>query len=213
MNTPGDGAPAPQKTGVNGKVVVFLVFGGALLMWATVMLIGMREKGRRHAHEGVETLFSDPTQVRTWLRTQPDRWTRVTQVEGQGWVIYVPCYSSNSELAIRAPADSLPIIACEYCDSLDTYSVKSLSRARLDSIWEFGLEPAAGSLRMVPVGDSLLKAFPEAPFKDRILVWSRPRGSGKDDSMVFVPKAQESEFETLRAEDENPEGCGGAERD
>jgi hypothetical protein len=27
--------------------------------------------------------------------------------------------------------------------------------------------------------------------------------------MIFVPKAQEPEFETLRAEDENPEGCNG----
>ena len=204
--------PSEPGKGVSGKLLVFAVFGGALLMWGTVMLIGMREKGRRHAHEGMETL-SNPEQVRAWLRAQPDRWTRVTQVEGQGWVIYVPCYSSNAELAFRAPPDSLPVLACEYCDSLDAYSVKSVSRMKRDSLWELALEPAAGSLRMVPVGDSLLKAFPEAPFKDRILVWSRPRGEGKADSMVFVPKSQESEFETLRAEDENPEGCGGGDPD
>jgi hypothetical protein len=202
----------PRKTGVSGKPIVFAVFGGALLMWATVLLIGMNEKKKRHAHEGVETI-SEPTAVRTWMAGLPGRWTRVTQVEGQGWVIYVPCYSSNSELAFRTAPDSLPGIACEYCDSLDVYTVKSASRPKRDSVWEFGLDPAAGSLRLVPVRDSLLKSFPEAPFKDRILIWSRMRGEGKSDSMIFVPKEQESEFETLRAEDENPEGCGGAEQD
>ena len=52
-----------------------------------------------------------------------------------------------------------------------------------------------------------------APFRDRIMLWTRQRAEGKIDSMVFVPKTQESEFETLRAEDENPEGCGGTDPD
>lgn len=208
----GSDADASAPKGISGKPIVFGVLGGALLMWAIVLMVGFREKRARHAHKAVTTIEA-PEALRSWMRALPARWTRVTQVEGQGWVIYIPCYSSKGELAFRVPADSLPALACEYCDSLDAYTVKSAIRAGTDSSWELALEPAAGTLRMIPVGDSLLKAFPEAPFKDRILVWSRPRGSDRADSMVFVPSSQEAEFETLRAEDENPEGCGGAEPD
>jgi hypothetical protein len=208
----GSDADASPPKGISGKPIVFAVFGGALLMWGIVLMIGFREKRARHAHEDVATIDA-PDSLRAWIRGLPGRWMRVTQVEGQGWVIYVPCYSSKGELTLRAPADSLPALACEYCDSLDAYTVKSARRPRNDSAWELALEPAAGTLRLVPVGDSLLKAFPEAPFKDRILVWARARGAERSDSMIFVPASQEGEFETLRAEDENPEGCGGADPD
>ncbi len=199
------------KRGISGKLVVFLLFGGALLMWATVFLIGLQQK-RLHGGGGTD-LADTPNEVRVWLQALPQRWSRVSLVEGQGWVMYVPCYSSNSELVMRTVSDSAPGLACEYCDSLDAYGVKDIVRSQKDSVWDFRLEPQAGSLQMLPVTDSLLKAFPEAPFRDRIMLWTRPRAGGKTDSMIFVPKSQESEFETLRAEDENPEGCGGEDPD
>ena len=201
----------PPRSGVSGKWVVFVVFGGALLMWLVVFMVGLHERKTRSG-EGTEVVTTTP-QVRVWLRSLPQHWSKVTQVEGQGWVLYVPCYSANSEIAIRTVPDSAPGLVCEYCDSLDTFAVKAIALDRKDSAWYLRLAPAAGDVRILPVTDSLLQDFPEAPFQDRILLWIRPKPGGKADSMIFVPKDQEAEFETLRAEDENPEGCnaGGGE--
>jgi len=180
-------------------------------MWLVVFMIGLRER-KTHSGEGTEVVTTTP-QMRVWLRSLPQHWSKVTQVEGQGWVLYVPCYSANSEIAVRTAPDSAPGLICEYCDSLDTFAVKAIALDRKDSAWYLRLAPEAGDVRILPVTDSLLQTFPEAPFQDRILLWIRPKPGGKTDSMVFVPKDQEAEFETLRAEDENPEGCnaGGGE--
>jgi hypothetical protein len=202
---------SPSSSGVSGKWVVLIVFGGALLMWLTVFLIGLRER-RQHPGDATEVVTTSP-QVRVWLHTLPMRWSKVSFVEGQGWVLYVPCYSANSEIAIRTAPDSAPGLECEYCDSLDAFAVKAIARDRKDSALYLRLEPEAGDVRILPVNDSLLRTFPEAPFQDRILLWIRPRAGAKADTMVFVPKSQESEFETLRAEDENPEGCDGGPSD
>jgi hypothetical protein len=201
-----------KPKGVPGKWIVLIVFGGAFLMWLPVFLIGLRERRAHAGHEGAE-ITTTAEQIRPLLRSLPERWSKVTLVEGQGWVLYVPCYSSNSEAVFRTAPDSAPGIACEYCDSLDAFKVRAVARDRADSVWYLKLEPEAGDLRILPVDDSLLKAFPEAPFQDRIMLWTRQRAGGKTDSMIFVPKSQESEFETLRAEDENPEGCGGNDPD
>ena len=186
--------------------MVLVVFGGALLMWLTVFLIGLRER-REHAAEAAEVVTT-ASQVRVWLRSLPQRWSKVSLVEGQGWVFYVPCYSFNSEIAIRSEPETSPGLVCEYCDSLGAFAVKAIARDRMDSSWYFRLEPEAGDLRILHVNDSLLRFFPEAPFRNRLLLWTRARSGGKTDTMIFIPKEQESEFETLRAEDDNPEGCG-----
>ncbi|MDQ3002435.1 MAG: hypothetical protein M3Y08_14400 [Fibrobacterota bacterium] len=198
---------------VSGRLVVIVLFTGALLMWGMVFLVGVRTKSERKAEAVVEAADSatSPEAVRLWLKALPDSWIKVTQVEGQGWVLYMPCYSSNSSLVLRTVPDSLPGLACEYCDSLDGYAVKSISRNLRDSVWDLRLDPPSGRIRIHSVNDSLLKNFPEAPFKEKVLLWTRPREGGRIDSMVFVPKTQETEFEVLRAEDENPEGCGGSE--
>jgi hypothetical protein len=202
--------PKPGK--VSGRLIVLVLFSSALLMWGIVFMVGLRQKeaDRNGAAPG-EAVDSVVTaeEVRVWLKALPENWTRVSQVEGQGWVLYIPCYTSNASLAIRTAADSAPGVTCEYCDSLGAYAVRGIRHTRLDSVWELRLDPPAGSLRVLPVTDSLLRAFPEAPFKGKLMLWTRPRGGGRTDSMVFVPKSQETEFETLRAEDENPEGCGG----
>jgi hypothetical protein len=196
---------------VSGRVVVITLFSGAILMWGVVLLAGYRQKQAnrsRPAETPVIDTASGADQIRSWMSALPESWVKVTQVEGQGYVLYVPCYSSNSALTLRARADSLPGVNCDYCDSLGQYLVTGISRSRQDSVWEFRLEPKAGRIRLLPVDDTLLRNFPEAPFKDKILLWTRPRDGGRADSMLFVPKTQETEFEVLRAEDENPEGCG-----
>jgi hypothetical protein len=203
----------PAKSGkVSGRLIVLILFPGALLMWGIVFLVGLRQKqaDRNYSADAVDSATT-PDEVRSWLKALPENWVKVSEVEGQGWVLYVPCYSSNGSLLIRTQPDSLPGLNCEYCDSLGAYAVAAITHTRRDSVWELRLEPAAGRVRILPVTDSLLKNFPEAPFKDRLLLWTRLHEGGRTDSMVFVPKSQETEFETLRAEDENPEGCNAGE--
>jgi hypothetical protein len=201
-----------ERGKVSGRVVVIVLFATAFLMWGIVFVTGLRQRAAdrasRAAAEAADSAVT-PEQVRSWMKTLPQTWIKVSFVEGQGYVLYVPCYSSNSGLRLRTAPDSVPGLDCEYCDSLDSYAVKTIVHTRKDSVWEMRLEPAAGRMRILPVDDSLLKSFPEAPFKDKLLIWTRQREGGRIDSMLFVPKSQETEFETLRAEDENPEGCGG----
>jgi hypothetical protein len=206
---------------VSGRLVVFIVFGGALLLWAIVLLTGYRQKLANQALVDNPSLTRDsavtPEAIRAWLGVLPPEWLKVTPVEGQGFVLFVPCYSSNSRLTLKAAPDSLPSLACEYCDSLEDFRVTSVTRGS-DSAWDIRPEPEAGSIRIVPVTDSLLQRYPETPFRDRLLLWiraQRPDSTGRAgvDTMFFVPKALENEFETLRAEDENPEGCGGESAD
>lgn len=206
--------PKPGK--VSGRLIVLVLFSSALIMWGIVFMVGLRQKeADRNGTDPGGTTDSAATaeEVRAWLKALPESWIRVTQVEGQGWVLYIPCYTSNASLLIRTAADSAPGVACEFCDSLGSYAVSGIRHTRADSVWELRLDPLAGGLRILPVTDSLLKAFPEAPFKGKLMLWTRPREGGRTDSMVFVPKSQETEFETLRAEDENPEGCGGGGSD
>ncbi len=200
----------------SGRWIVIVLFTCALMMWGIVLLVGLRKRaertGMRETAEITDTA-SGADQVKLWMRSLPEKWVKVTLVEGQGYVLYVPCYSGNGLLSTRTIADSLPGLSCEFCDSLDDYTVTSILRNRKDSVWQLRLDPPVGTVRILPVNDSLLKAFPEAPFKDRLLLWTRPLAGGRVDSMIFVPKSQETEFETLRAEDENPEGCGGTDPD
>jgi hypothetical protein len=178
--------------------------------------VGLHKRSQRtglqDGAEGVDTA-SGAERVRPLLASLPQKWVKVSRVEGQGWVLYVPCYSGNGQVSMRSAPDSLPGLTCDFCDSLDSYSVPGILRNRRDSSWQVRLDPPAGEVRILPVNESLLQAFPEAPFKDRILLWTRSLAGGRSDTMVFVPKTLETEFETLRAEDESPEGCGEAQPD
>lgn len=215
---------------VDGRLVVLVLFAGAFLLWGIVFLTGLNQRKTRGVFpredgSAARDSTAHPDSLRAWISRLPPDWVRVTLVEGQGFVILVPCYSSNSTLSLRRPADSLPQVDCEYCDSLGRFGVLGIARDLRDSAWELHLHPPAGQVRVLSVNDSLLKRYPEAPFQDRILLWIRPRpvaamapaaGPPGDttrtlataDTLVFVPSHQENEFEILRAEDENPEGCG-----
>lgn len=204
---------------VDGRLVVILLFTGAFLLWGIVFYTGLQTKkgrsilGARGPADSVRDSTAHPDSLRAWLAGLPEDWIKVTPVEGQGMVLLVPCYTSNSALTLRRPADSLPQIECEYCDSLGRYQVFGMARDTEGGPLDILLDPPQGQIRIVPVSDTLLLRYPDAPFQDRILLWTRPRPAEDSsaaalDTMVFVPASQENEFEVLRAEDENPEGCG-----
>lgn len=218
------GTRARDRGGVDGRLVVLLLFGGAFLLWGIVFMTGVHKRQGRGgllapAEAPARDSTAHPDSLRAWLSLLPAEWVRVTHVEGQGFVILVPCFASNSVLTLRLPADSLPQADCDDCDSLGRYSVLGMARDFRDSTWELHLDPPMGGIRVLPVTDSLLQRFPEAPFQDRILLWIRPRpilggdtsrtaaSAATADTLFFVPRQQENEFEVLRAEDENPEGC------
>jgi hypothetical protein len=227
MTSPTDPSSGLQgDSGVQGKVsgplVVIVLFSCAFLMFGILFFVSYRQKLSDQAALAAQNAseFSDSATtaetVRMWMASLPREWVKVTAVEGQGYVFLVPCYSSNATLTFKSEPDSSPRLVCEYCDSLGEYAVRSIARNRRDSSWEYrlgGQEGEAGRMRIMPVTDTLLKNFPEAPFKDKILLWTRSRkdgtgGPAKIDTLLFVPKTQANEFEILRAEDENPEGCG-----
>lgn len=213
---------------VSGRVVVLILFSGALTLWAILFFISYRQKrpdpGSASADIPSSASFRDSAatsdSIRAWTRRLPQEWIKVTFVEGQGFVFLVPCYSSNSTLVFKMAPDTLPRLACEYCDSLNEYTVTGVGFNRQDSVLDLRLKPSAGEVKILPVRDSLLKRFPDTPFRDKLLLWIRARpkggettpdtlaGRGRMDTLMFVPKALENEFEVLRAEDENPEGCG-----
>ena len=207
-------SPLSSHGKVSGPVLVFTLFGLAFLAFAIIFSVAYLQKISDQkllaSENGREVLDSamTPDSVRTWLRRLPSEWVRVTAVEGQGYVLYIPCYTHNATLNFKIHADGLPKIICEYCDSLNEIIIPAIVRLRNDSSWNFQIAAQAGHFQMLPVTDSLLSHFPEAPFKDSILLWTRTAENGRIDSLLFVAKSQEGEFEVVKAEDENPEGCG-----
>lgn len=212
---------------VDGRLVVILLFTGAFLLWGIVFFTGLHTRdarrglGSRDGQAPTRDNSTHPDTLRAWLTGLPEEWIKVTEVEGQGLVILVPCYTSNSSLylkGLKPPADSLPQVECEYCDSLGRYQVLGMGKDLNSGALDLQLNPPAGEIRVIPVTDTLLLRYPEAPFQKQVLLWTRPRTQGGSqgdsltapgvDTMVFVPASQENEFEVLRAEDENPEGCG-----
>lgn len=218
---PSEGRFSGAAGKTSGKVVVFTLFAGAFLLFGILFTVSYRQKLANQA----ELLANNPSEftdsavtaesVRQWMSGLPGEWVKVTLVEGQGYVLFTPCYSPNASLTLKSRPDSLPRVTCEYCDSLGEFTVRSIGRARRDSAWEFRLESGsdAGKLRILPVNDSLLRQFPEAPFREKLLIWTRSRPGAKSDTLLFIPKTQEAEFEALKAEDENPEGCGSVPAD
>lgn len=203
-----------QSGRTSGKAVVISLFAGALLLFGILFTVAYRQKLANQADLRAMNAprYTDSAMtaeaIRSWMGSLPGEWVKVTLVEGQGFVLFTPCYSPNGSLTFKSIPDSMPRVICEYCDSLNEYGIRGIGRNRGDSAWEFNLMPAAGNLRILPVNDSLLRQFPEAPFREKLLLWTRSRQGEKNDTLIFVPKSQEDEFESLKAEDENPEGCG-----
>lgn len=220
----------------SGKLVVILLFCGAFLLTGILFSVAYRQKlmsqaniAANNASEYTDSAMTN-TEIRTWTAQVPNQWVKVTFVEGQGYVIYTPCYSHNSVLEINPGSDSnatIPNIQCDYCDNTNEYRISSIGKLRRDSSYEFNIVGENGNtplkndstvtstngsieksaFKIMNVTDSLQQQFGDAPFKEKVLLWARANEVGKIDTLLFIPKAQESEFESLKAEDENPEGC------
>jgi len=189
-----------------------VLFPLAALFCGVVFLVGLREKRMRLSGRP-EITASDNAAIRDLLDSLPSEWSRISWVQGQGWVIYVPCGSQAGALRIApdstssslrgTPADSNEMgLQCEFCDSLRHARIFKVLRFAGGNKMELDLD-TLGTATAERVDDAVAQRFANAPVKDFVLTW-RPSSA---DSLVFVPTAQVGEFETLKAEDETSAGC------
>jgi hypothetical protein len=189
-----------MSEGTPGKKIVLPLYGAAVILCGVLLWHGLAWQ-RGHA-------VPLPDEDRAAVAQLPREWTRVTKVEGQGWVVYVPCGVKGTEagsLVIESDEQS-PRLLCAWCDTVEEATVRKVSLADPASPTLLKLGDM-GEARVEPVNDGVAARFEGAPVRDYVLTWKLPGG----DSMVFVPADAAREFETLRAEDESPEGCGTGE--
>src|SRR5690606_20005899 len=128
---------------------------------------------------------------------------RITNVEGQGWVIFVPCNEEAGSLVIEAEAEN-PRLLCTYCDTITEAVVRRVTpkgkpvkvRLRLG---------AMGTTWIEPVDAAVADRFAGAVLPDYVLTRALKDGG----ELYFIPTQMTENFETLRAADESPEGCLG----
>jgi len=196
------------SSGTSGKTIIFVLFPLALLLCSMVFLVGLREKRMRLAGRP-EITASEDAAMRDLLDSIPSEWTRISSVQGQGWVIYVPCGSGVGTLRIApdSTAPSSPMgLQCAFCDSLHAAHINKVLRFAGGDKLELDLG-SQGTADAERVDDAVAQRFANAPVKDFVLIW-RPSGMDNTDSLVFVPTSQANEFETLKADDEAAQGCG-----
>ena len=196
-------SPSPAS----GKKTVFTLFALALTMGLVIFLVGLREKHKRLDGSGYplappDTAVLDPN-MRAFLDSLPGEWTRISSIEGQGWVIYSPCNSEPGVLHIVNDSSGHVSLQCEFCDSLDEARILKVLRFAGGDRLDLDLG-SLGKASTERVDDAVALRFLGAPVKGYVLTW-RPSAA---DSMIFVPTSGAREFETLKAEDESPEGCG-----
>ena len=205
----------PASGKVSGPELVFTLFGTAFLFFGIIFFFAYRQKISddqsllQEKTPRIELIDSAITreEIVGWLKKIPTDWTRITYIEGQGYVRFIPCYSSNEVIHFEFQSNSLPKLICEFCDSITNIPLNKLSHLKVDSSLDFNLSASLGNLRLFRVTEELQAHFQGAPLQNQILVWERNLEDGKMDSLVFIEKNQEIEFEVLKAEDENPEGC------
>jgi hypothetical protein len=195
---------------MSGKKLVVAMLATALILWAIVFAVALHEKHRNakawssSPRSSADTATTDAA-VRSFLDSLPKSWARISSIEGEGWSIYVPCDSQSGSLLLKSDASGHPGWHCEFCDSLGDARIFRAFRFAEEGrlALDLGLQ---GRAAIESVTDEVATRFENAPVKSFVLTWwPSPR-----DSLVFVPAEDTTEFETLRAEDENPEGCGGA---
>jgi len=185
------------KKGVSGKKTVFLLYGGALLLCLGLLAYGLYY---RTTHVVSPPL---PPEDRATLADLPQDWTRITRIEGQGWVIYVPCHEEAGSLTIEAQKEN-PRLLCSFCDTVQEATVRRVLlkgkpvkvRMRLGGM---------GTAWVEPVDAEVAARFEGAVLPDYVMTWTLPGGA----EMFFIPSQMTHTFETLRAADESPEGCLG----
>jgi hypothetical protein len=188
---------SPHKNGISGKKIVPLVYGTAVLLCAGLLWYGLNY---RKTHVVSPPL---PAEDRAHLAELPPEWTRITNVEGQGWVIFVPCSEEAGTLRIEAEAEN-PRLLCSHCDTITEATVRRVTlkgkpvKVRL----KLGV---MGTAWVEPVDAAVAARFPGAVLPDYVLTWTLDDGA----ELFFIPSQMTQSFETLRAADESPEGCLG----
>ena len=189
--------------GVSGKKIIPVLYGSAILLCLGLLWYGKMMAAKTPGKDGVPTI-----EAMEALNSLPTEWTRITFVEGQGWVVYVPCGSPAGSLRLD-PAEDNPRIACEFCDSLSGARILGFASEGLGGTPEPGVHrfdvDNGDDLRIETVNAKVLARFPEAPLRDYLLTWK----ISESKALYFVPTLQADGFETLKAEDESPEGCLG----
>jgi hypothetical protein len=189
--------------GVSGKKIVPLLYGSALLLCLGLLWYGKMKAAQTPGKDGVPTV-----EAMSALRALPTEWTRISFIEGQGWVVYVPCGSPAGALRLDV-SDAGSAITCDYCDSLSGarilgFASEGLAGTPEPGVQRFDVDPG-DDLRVETVDSRVAARFPGAPLRDYLLTWK----ISEREALYFVPAEQADGFETLRAEDESPEGCLG----
>ena len=142
--------------------------------------------------------------MRDILDPIPKEWIRISRIEGQGWKIFVPCGSPAGKLHIAPDSSDRLQLECEFCSSLGKASILKVMRFAGGHKVKMDLS-TLGTADVESVTDAVADRFADAPVKGHVLTWHY----STDDSLVFVPVSDAEEFETLKAEDESPQGCDG----
>ncbi len=195
-----------QSGGVSGKLVVPLLFGGALLVAGMVFLVGYREK-RQWDHIQISGPGGDSLQVtdadslRQWLQGLPSSWMQVTP-QGDKLVVVVPCFSETPSLTWqpgRSHSEEGPFFTCPFCEGGDSLRVKRLQMPTQQPAEIFTLHMAGDTAAM----DYLPHGKPgRGNWVSPTLRWVR----GPDTSW-FAPADSAGLFAVVRAEEDSPEGC------
>ena len=191
------------NSSVPGKKIVFILFAMALALCLTVFLYGLREKHRRQA--GLpEAIATENFSIHELVDSIPKEWTRISMIKGQGWKIFVPCGSNPATLHLVPDSSGRMGLQCDFCDTLDHARILKVMRYAGGDKLELDLG-MMGTASSEKVNDMVAERFAKAPVKGHVLTWH----NSATDSLVFVPTSDAGTFETLKASDENPEGCGG----
>ncbi len=190
---------------VSGKKVILAILAGALFLWLILYLLADKQRQKvkeEAAQSGVGVEYLRPEALEAVWSGLPSEWIRISRVEGQGYVKFIPCDGRERAMALETEAGRA-FFSCPACDTDHSSSIIRAFQHGPDSLIAVTGAPAE-TLKVLPVTGGLLQKFPEAPFQDRLLVWIREGGA---DSILFTPREYEMEFEELRAEDQSPEGC------
>ncbi len=193
---------------MTGKKIVIVLFSTAFLLWGILFYAAWRQKQKvnrdfMHTLTSAADTATGDSGIRRILDTLPRTWTRVSWIQGQGWAIYLPCDSEPGTLQLDPDSTGRPQWQCEFCDSLGGGRIARVVRHPWTGNIAVEID-SAGDAALEHVNDTVAARFSGAPFKQLVLTWH----PGGRDSLVFTPAADVGEFETLRAADENPEGCG-----
>jgi hypothetical protein len=188
-------------TGTSGKKIVLLLYGSAVLLCLGLLWYGKKSAAKTPGKDGIPTVEAMKT-----LRALPPEWARLTLVEGQGWVIYVPCHAPAATLRLEISEEN-PHVICEFCDTLTEsrilgFASDGLGGTPAPGVDRFDINPGDG-LVFETVDAQVAARYAGAPLKDYVLTWKAAEG----DIRTFVPVDHAARFDTLKAEDEHLEGC------